>query len=88
MSRINISKETPFECTFNGEALSIEEMTQIHAFYRASSTAEYLKENNPSLSCEEALQIGWKVRDLMNDKNLDEEEAIACVFSDMGLSMG
>lgn len=90
-NKITLSKEKPFECSVsNGEQqidLSVEDLVQLHNFYCAGCTAEYITENY-GIKSEDAMKLGYDVRELMSDKKLDEEEAIEQIFAERGIGRG
>ena len=60
--------------TYNG--LTMAEMLPIHRYYEAACTAEYVMENWNITDEEQALKIGYAVRELMDKYGYSEEEAI------------
>ena len=52
----------------------MEDMMRIHLYYEAASTAEYIMYNYGIDNKEEALKIGYNVRDLMDRYGYTEQE--------------
>lgn len=71
-----------FEYEIKGITLSMSDMCQIDAYYEAACTAEYLMDNYNITDEDEAMQLGYDVRRLMNKYGYDEEEAIDEVLCD------
>lgn len=66
-----------FTCNYKDHELTMSEMADIHQFYEAACTAEYLMENYECVkSEEEALILGYEVRRTMDKYGLSEIEAI------------
>ena len=59
-----------------GTTLDVHDLMEIHAYYEAACTAEYLMENYGITDENEALCLGYEVRRLMDKYGYDEEEAI------------
>lgn len=85
MNKIEISNKVPFECSINGVKLEIGDLVSLHEFYEASCTAEFLRDNY-GFKEEEALKLGYDVRQLMDDYDLSEIDAIDEVFEKRGLN--
>lgn len=85
MNKIEISNKVPFECSINGVKLEIRELVSLHEFYEASCTAEFLRDSY-GFKEEEALKLGYDVRQLMDDYDLSEIDAIDEVFEKRGLN--
>ena len=85
MNKIEISNKVPFECSINGVKLEIRDLVSLHEFYEASCTAEFLRDNY-GFKEEEALELGYDVRQLMDDYDLSEIDAIDEVFEKRGLN--
>lgn len=62
--------------TIKGITLDVHEMRDIHEYYEAAHTAEYLMDNYGITDEGEALQLGYDVRETMDDYGFDELEAI------------
>lgn len=63
------------EYTIKGITLNEYEMYDIKKFYEAHCTAEYIFENY-NVTEEEAIELGYEVRRLMDKYGGDEEDAI------------
>ena len=60
-----------------GITLTMEDMISIHKYYEAACTAEYLMENYEQITSEEqALAVGYEVRNAMDKYGIDELSAI------------
>lgn len=73
-----------FEYNFKGMTLTMSDMCQINEFYEAACTAEYVLDlyTDAVKTKEDALEIGYEVRRLMNKYDYDEEEAISEVLAE------
>lgn len=69
----------------NGETLDVSTCCQIHEYYEAACTAEYLLENYPDeiSSDDQAMDIAYDVRHEMLKYDIDELDAIHCVMQKM-----
>ena len=65
-----------FKYAIRGIELSFNEMKDIHDYYEAACTAEFLMENYDIKDEEKALYLGCEVRWLMYKYDCDEETAI------------
>ena len=65
-----------FEYKIKGVTLDINDLINIHDFYEAACTAEYLMDNYNIGDEDEAMQLGYEVRRLMDKYGYNEEEAI------------
>lgn len=70
------------EYEIKGVTLDIYDMINIHKYYEAACTAEYLMENY-ELTDEDAMKLGYEVRRMMDKHGLYEEDAIEKVMSNM-----
>jgi hypothetical protein len=59
-----------------GVTLDVNDLINIHQYYEAACTAEYLMDNYDITDEKDALALGYEVRRLMNKYGYDEEEAI------------
>ena len=63
--------------------LSESEIKNIHEYYEAACTAEYMLENYPQVKTEEqAMELGYEVRRQMSKYGYDESEAISKVLKE------
>lgn len=69
-----------FEYNVKGVTLDVHDLINIHEFYEASCTAEYLVDNYNITDENEALYLGYEVRRIMDKYDYDEETAIAEVL--------
>ena len=58
-------------------------MSDIHCHYNVQCTAEYVAENYPNLTEEEAEEVAAEVRYQMDKYGLEELEAIETVMNEM-----
>lgn len=65
-----------FEYKIKGVTLDGCEMYEIHCYYEALCTAEYLIDNYGFTDEEKAIDVAYRVRDLMSDYDYTEEDAI------------
>jgi len=70
-----------FTYFIKGITLTMEDMAQIHPYYEAACTAEYVMENYGITDDDNALAIGHEVRRQMDKFGWSEEEAISHVLS-------
>lgn len=73
-----------FTYNYKGNELDMMEMSRISNFYEAACTAEYLMDNYDVEDKDEALTKGYRVREIMDDYGLNEEEAIKQMFDEKG----
>ena len=59
-----------------GVTLNVSDLMELHHYYEAACTAEYLMENYDIPDEDEAMNLGYEVRRLMNKYDYDEETAI------------
>lgn len=59
-----------------GVTLDVTDLISIHAYYEAACTAEYILENYPDLTEEQAMKIAYNVRRKMDKYGYSELEAI------------
>ena len=59
-----------------GITLDVNDLIDIHNYYEAFCTAEYLMDNYGIADESEAMQLGYDVRRLMDKYDWDEETAI------------
>jgi hypothetical protein len=62
--------------TIKGTTLDVHELMECHQYYEAACTAEYIMENYNITDEDEALNLGYEVRRLMNKYGYDELTAI------------
>ena len=62
--------------TIKGVTLDDFDLMECHKYYEAACTAEYLMENYNITDEDEAMNLGYEVRRLMNKYDYDEETAI------------
>ena len=67
-----------------GVTLDANDIVEIHHYYEAACTAEYLMENYDIEDEDDALHLGYEVRRLMDKYDWDEETAIDEVMSKEG----
>lgn len=67
-----------------GITLDVHDLINIHEYYEAACTAEYLMDNY-DLTENEAMRLGADVRRLMDKYGYDEEEAINEVLEREGI---
>ena len=65
-----------------GIVLNDMDLVNIHKYYEAACTAEYLMDNYDITDEEEAMDIGYEVRRKMDKYGYDEEDAIKEVMSE------
>ena len=71
-----------FTYNYKGNELDMIEMSRISGFYKAACTAEYLMDNYDVEDKDEALTKGYRVREIMGDYDLNEEDAIKQMFDE------
>lgn len=59
-----------------GITLDVYDLMDIHHYYEAACTAEYLMDNYGITNEEDALYLGYEVRRLMDKYDWDEETSI------------
>jgi hypothetical protein len=59
-----------------GITLNVNDLMELHHYYEAACTAEYLMENYDIIDENEAMRLGYKVRRFMDKFGGDEEYAI------------
>ena len=64
-----------------GITLNMYDLIEIHKYYEAACTAEYLMDNYDIAEELEALELGYEVRELIDRYGYDEEEASEKVMS-------
>lgn len=64
-----------------GVTLDVYELMELHQYYEAACTAEFLMENYDITNEEDAMYLGYEVRRLMDKYDYDEETAIDEVMS-------
>lgn len=69
--------------TINGITLDVNDLMNINEYYEAACTAEYLMDIYDIDDEDDALQLGYDVRRLMNKYDYDEETAIDEVLKKM-----
>ena len=62
--------------TIKGITLDVHDLMELHKYYEAACTAEYLMDNQSIATEDKALKLGYEVRRLMDKYGYDEEEAI------------
>lgn len=68
--------------TIKGVTLDVHDLMELHEYYEAACTAEYLMENYNISDENTAIHLGYEVRRLMGKYGYDEEEAINEVLKD------
>lgn len=63
-----------------GITLDVHDLMELHQYYEAACTAEYLIENYGIATEDKALKLGYEVRRLMDKYGYLEEDAIAEVL--------
>lgn len=63
-----------------GITLDVYDLINIHEYYEAACTAEYLMDNY-DLTEEQAMELGARVRRYMNKNNVTEDIAIEEIMS-------
>lgn len=63
-----------------GVTLDVHDLINIHEYYEAACTAEYLMDNY-DLTEEKAMELGARVRRYMNKNNVTEDIAIEEIMS-------
>lgn len=64
------------EYKIKGITLDVSDLVLINEYYEAACTAEYLMDNYDIATEDEAMELGYDVRRLMNKYGYDEQEAI------------
>lgn len=82
---VTLSDDTPFKCSVNGVELSSHTLMELSSFYEASCTAEYVSENRPDLTGEQALDVGYETRRLMDKYGYEELDAIGAAMNKLSL---
>lgn len=73
-----------FEYNIKGITLKANDLLDIKEYYDAACTAEYVYDNYDNIDTEEeALYIGYEVRRIMNKYDMDEDDAINKVLSEL-----
>lgn len=75
------NKTQLFNYTVNGVTLGAHELMEISKYYEACCTAEYILENDDYgiHDVDEALEIGYEVRELMVDDTNDGDVELDCI---------
>ena len=81
---VEINKSKLFDCSANSTALSINELATLHGYYETCCTAEFLMENYDISDEEEAIFLGYRVRERMDKYSLTEDVAIDEIMSERG----
>lgn len=68
------------EYKVKGVVLNEHDIKDIHSYYEAACTAEYIRETH-DMDEERALELGYEVRRLMNKYDYDEGKAISEVLN-------
>ena len=63
-----------------GITLDVYDLMDIHHYYEAACTAEYLMDNYGITDEDDALNLGYEVRRLMDKYDWDEETAIDAIM--------
>lgn len=82
---VKLSDDTPFMCSVDGVRIDVPTLVELSRFYEASCTAEYVKDNHPELTGEQAMDVGYETRRLMDKYGYDEDEAIEEALDDLEL---
>ena len=69
-----------FQYEIKGITLDVNDLMDIHHYYEAACTAEYLMDNYGITNEYDALYLGYEVRRLMDKYEWDEETAIDAVM--------
>ena len=69
-----------FQYEIKGITLDVYDLMDIHHYYEAACTAEYLMDNYGITDEDDALHLGYEVRRLMDKYEWDEETAIDAVM--------
>lgn len=64
-----------------GVTLNVNDLIDIHKYYEAACTAEYLMENFGITDENEAMKLGYTVRGYMDKYGYNENEAIERILS-------
>lgn len=85
---VNINNKELFKVEVESGELSISDLIDIKEYYEACCTAEYLMDNYDIESEEKAIELGYKVRERMddersNDYGTEEAEAIYEVMNEV-----
>ncbi len=71
------------EYNIKGITLDASDLCKINTYYEAACTAEYLLDNYEQIESEEqAMDIGYEVRRMMNKYGYSEDEAIDEVMNE------
>ena len=70
-----ISKNSLYECAFNGLKLTSLQMSEIRDFYEASCYAETIRDKY-DIESAKSIELGYKVRERMSDDNATKEDDI------------
>ena len=62
------------------------EMYKVHEHYVVQRNADYLRENYPHLTEEEIMEMAWEWRDLEMKDGYSNEDALAEVLEEYGLT--
>ena len=62
--------------TIKGVTLDVHDLIELHEYYEAACTAEYLMENHDISDESTAIHLGYEVRRLMDKYGYDELTAI------------
>ena len=62
------------------------EMYKVHEHYVVQRNADYLRENYPHLAEEEVMEMAWEWRDLELKDGYSNEDALAEVLEEYGLT--
>ena len=65
-----------FQYEIKGITLDVYDLINIHNYYEAACTAEYLMDNYEITDEYKALRFGYEIRRFMDKYGLDEETAI------------
>ena len=63
-----------------GITLNVSDLMELHSYYEAACTAEYLMDNYNISDENDAMRLGYEVRELMDEYGYDEIEAIDAVL--------
>ena len=69
-----------------GITLDVCDLVRIHEYYQAACTAEYIMDNYNITDEDQAMHIGYMVRELMDDRGYDEEEAIEHIMTEVNMA--
>ena len=75
---LEINKDKPYDCSFNGEKLTKTDLAALQSYDMACWLAEYVGES---------VEIGYKIQEYMSANECDEETAIEAVLKEEAIEM-